>query len=48
MIKYSATIASGGTESMPYLFKGNIIESIETCAKTVLTQLNYTLERRRI
>jgi sugar phosphate isomerase/epimerase len=33
MIKYSATIASGGTESMPYLFKGNIIESIETCAK---------------
>lgn len=33
MIKYSATVASAGTESMPYLFIGNVAEAIETCAK---------------
>lgn len=33
MIKYSATVASAGTDSMPYLFKGNVAEAIETCAE---------------
>lgn len=33
MLKYSATVASAGGESSPYLFKGNILEDIETCAK---------------
>jgi len=33
MIRYSASVASGGTEAMPYLFKGNVEAAVETCAK---------------
>jgi len=33
MIKYSASVASGGTETMPYIFKGRVKEAIEFCAK---------------
>ena len=33
MIKYSATVASAGTEFSPYLFKGNMIKTIEFCAE---------------
>jgi len=33
MIKYSASVASGGTESMPYIFKGNVRDAVEFCAK---------------
>lgn len=33
MLKYSATVASAGGQLSPYLFKGNITDAIETCAK---------------
>lgn len=54
MIKYSATVASGGTETMPYLFKGNVEQAVETCARNGFDAVELHLrtpddiDRRRI
>lgn len=45
MLKYSATVASAGTDSSPYLFKGNMVKAIELCAKNGFDAVELHIRR---